>query len=376
MSIVALLRLPDYRRVWLLGGIANAMRWLEILAGTLWVFEQTGSALAVSAVVMMRALPMLLLGAMAGALAERFDRRLVLAGLQATSAVSAGLVVLLAVTGLLQPWHLMAQGLIAGLSWSGEMATRRRMAADLAPPGEIVRAIAFDTLTGSCTRALGPLLGGALFQWTGLAFAVAIACFFHLVALGLVLRIRPPPRPEGPLPPLSFAGIAEAAAFARREPRLRLVLAMTLVMNIFAFAYGAVLPAFGAVAFGVSGAAIGLLAAAEPFGALLGGLWLTLRPGRPPGPASFVLGSASFWSCCCWWRRCRPIGWRWGCCRWAAWAPRASRRCKPPSPWRRRHLPCAPACWAWSPPASAAAQQECWPWARWPMGWGQGWAWW
>jgi len=33
-----LLRLPDYRRVWLLGGIANAMRWLEILAGTLWVF--------------------------------------------------------------------------------------------------------------------------------------------------------------------------------------------------------------------------------------------------------------------------------------------------------------------------------------------------
>ena len=46
MSIVALLRLPDYRRVWLLGGIANAMRWLEILAGTLWVFEQTGSALA------------------------------------------------------------------------------------------------------------------------------------------------------------------------------------------------------------------------------------------------------------------------------------------------------------------------------------------
>lgn len=294
MSIIALLRLPDYRRVWLLGGIANAMRWLEILAGTLWVFQQTGSALAVSAVVMMRALPMLLLGAMAGALAERFDRRLVLAGLQATSALSAGSVVLLAVTGLLQPWHLMAQGLIAGLSWSGEMATRRRMAADLAPPADIVRAIAFDTLTGSCTRALGPLLGGALFQWTGLAFAVAIACFFHLVALALVLRIRPPPRPEGPLPPLSFAGIAEAAAFARREPRLRLVLALTLVMNIFAFAYGAVLPAFGAVAFGVSGAAIGLLAAAEPFGALLGGLWLTLRPGRPPGPASFVLGSASF----------------------------------------------------------------------------------
>ena len=293
MSIPGLLRLPDYRRVWLLGGIANAMRWLEILAGTLWVFEQTGSALAVSAVVMMRALPMLLLGAVAGALAERFDRRLVLAGLQATSAASAGVVVVLAVSGVLAPWHLMVQGLVAGLSWSGEMATRRRMVADLAPPEHIVRAIAFDTLTGSATRALGPMLGGALFQWTGLAVAVAIACGFHLVALGLVLRIRPVPRMSGAAP-VSFAGIAEAARFARGDPRLRLVLALTLVMNVFGFAYGAVLPAFGAVAFGVSGAAVGLLAAAEPFGALLGGLWLALRPGRAPGAASFVVGSGSF----------------------------------------------------------------------------------
>ncbi len=293
MTILGLLRLPDYRRVWLLGGIANAMRWLEILAGTLWVFQQTGSALAVSAVVMMRALPMLLLGAVAGALAERFDRRLVLAALQATSALSAGVVVALAVAGLLAPWHLMVQGLVAGLSWSGEMATRRRMAADLAPPEHIVRAIAFDTLTGSATRALGPMLGGALFQWTGLAVAVSIACVFHLVALGLALRIRPVPRAAG-VAALSFAGIAEAARFARGDPRLRLVLALTLVMNVFAFAYGAVLPAFGGVAFGVSGAAVGLLAAAEPFGALLGGLWLTLRPGRAPGAASFVVGSGSF----------------------------------------------------------------------------------
>jgi len=294
VSIAGLLRLPDYRRVWLLGGIANAMRWLEILAGTLWVFEQTGSALAVSIVVMMRAFPMLLFGAVAGALAERFDRRYVLAVLQATSALSAGLVVALAVSGLLQPWHLMAQGLVAGLSWSGEMATRRRMVADLAPPGEAVRAIAFDTLTGSMTRALGPLLGGVLFQFTGLAVAVAIACLFHLVALWLVLRITPPPRPSGPPMPASFAGIVVAARFARRDARLRLVLAMTLVMNVFGFAYAATLPAFGAEAFGVSGAAVGLLAAAEPFGALLGGLWLTLRPGRAPGAASFIAGSTGF----------------------------------------------------------------------------------
>ena len=126
-TLLRLLRTPDYRRLWMLGGIANAMRWLELLAATLWTFEMTGSALAVSAVAMVRALPMMLLGAVAGALAERLDRRRLLIALQTSSALGAGGVALLAALGWLEPWHLMLQGLLAGLAWAGEMATRRRM---------------------------------------------------------------------------------------------------------------------------------------------------------------------------------------------------------------------------------------------------------
>jgi MFS family permease len=288
-----LLATPDFRRIWLLGGIANTMRWLELLAATLWTFEATGSAFMVATVAMMRALPMLLLGAIAGALAERLDRRRLLIALQASSAIGAGLVALLAFTGLIAPWHLMVQGLLAGLAWAGEMATRRRMAADAAPPEDLVSAVALDTMTGSTTRAIGPLLGGALFQLIGLAPAAAIACTFHGLALFLAWRITPP-RPVVRAPQSAFAGIVEAARFALAEPRLRMVLGVTLIMNVFAFCYAGILPAFGAAAFGASGAAIGLLAAAEPFGALLGGLWLALRGRRDGGGLAFVLGSLAF----------------------------------------------------------------------------------
>lgn len=291
-TLSRLLRTPDYRRLWLLGGIANAMRWLELLAATLWTFEATGSALAVSAVAMMRALPMLLLGAVAGALAERMDRRRLLIALQSSSALGAGSVALLAVSGHLAPWHLMIQGLLAGLAWAGEMATRRRMAADAAPAADLVPAIALDTLTGSTTRAIGPLLGGVLFQWTGLAIATGIACALHLVALRLAVGVTPAPRRGGTGG--AFAGIAEAARLALNTPALRMVLGVTLVMNVFAFCYAAILPAFGALAFAASGAAIGLLAAAEPFGALLGGLWIALGKRTPPGTAPLVLGSGLF----------------------------------------------------------------------------------
>jgi MFS family permease len=293
-AILRLLRTPDYRRLWMLGGIANAMRWLEMLAASLWTFEATHSALAVAAVAMMRALPMLLLGALAGVLAERFDRRRLLVFLQCSSALGAGTVALLAALGWLAPWHLMGQGLVAGLAWAGEMATRRRMAADAAPPEDLVPAVALDTMTGSTTRAIGPLLGGALFQWVGLPAAAGIACAFHLVALVLVLRVTPPPKPARSAGRGTLAGIAEAARLVAVTPPLRVVILVTMVMNVFAFAYGAILPAFGAIAFAASGAAIGLLAAAEPCGALVGGLWLALGRRSPPGTAPLVAGSLVF----------------------------------------------------------------------------------
>ncbi|MCX7373130.1 MAG: MFS transporter [Alphaproteobacteria bacterium] len=286
-------RTPDYRRIWLAGGIANAMRWVEMLAASLWTYEATGSALMVSLVAMTRALPMLLLGAMAGALADRLDRRRLLLALQVSSAAGAGAVALLAATGQLAPWHLMLQGLVAGLAWAGEMATRRRMAAEAAPPDDLVQAIALDTMTGSATRAIGPILGGALFQFTGLALAAALACALHLVAFTLVRRLRPgPPQPRTRFMPL--AGIVEAIRLAASDRRLRIVLGITVVMNVFAFCYGAVLPAFGAAAFGVSGAAIGLLAAAEPLGAFLGGLWITLNRRAQPGWVPMAAGSGLF----------------------------------------------------------------------------------
>jgi len=75
---------------------------------------------------------------------------------------------------------------------------------------------------------------------------------------------------------------------------LRLVLGVTLVMNVFAFSYNSILPAFGSLAFAASSSAIGLLAAAEPFGALLGGLWIALGRRTAPGTTPLVIGSALF----------------------------------------------------------------------------------
>lgn len=77
----ALLADRDYLRLWLVGGFANAVRWLELLAAGVFAYDQTGSGLVVAAMTAARMLPMLLIGALAGAVADTLNRRtLLLAG--------------------------------------------------------------------------------------------------------------------------------------------------------------------------------------------------------------------------------------------------------------------------------------------------------
>ncbi len=80
---------PAFRRLWGAGGLTNSMRWVEMLVSGLFTYELTGSAFAVSLVLMSRALPMLLMGALAGALAESLDRKRLLMAGQAAQAVGA-----------------------------------------------------------------------------------------------------------------------------------------------------------------------------------------------------------------------------------------------------------------------------------------------
>src|SRR5215211_1919887 len=82
-QIRAVLRIRPFRRLWLVLGLSSLGDWLGLLATVLFASAQvTGSAqqgLAFGGVVVMRLLPAMLLGPLAGAFADRFDRRFTMA---------------------------------------------------------------------------------------------------------------------------------------------------------------------------------------------------------------------------------------------------------------------------------------------------------
>lgn len=289
-----LLREPDFLRLWLVGAFANAMRWLELLASGLFAFEVTGSALAVTGVVAARQLPQLLFGAFAGAVSEAVDRKLiVMLALLVPAAVSTVLATL-ATTGHLALWHIALGNLVAGTMWATEMSTRRRMVGEAAGPHRIAQAIALDSSTGAATRMIGPLLGGFAFEWLGMKGAYTVTALVQFLGAfamaGLVHHQITRRLALARIP----ADIVEGLRFARTRPVILLVFGITVVTNAFAFSYQGLVAPLGLADFHVTPGLVGLLAAGEPLGALLGGALIAMGLLRMDRRLVFAGGSALF----------------------------------------------------------------------------------
>ena len=293
-AVRELLAMPDFLRLWLVGAFANAMRWLEVLASGLFAYEVTHSALAVTGVVAARQLPQFFLGAFAGAISEAVNRKvIVMLALVGPAAIST-LLATLATTGHLELWHVAVGNLLSGIMWTTEMSTRRRMVGEVAGPHRIVQAIALDSVTAAATRMIGPLLGGFAFQWLhmkGAYTVTALVQFGGAFALAGLTHSQVTRRLALARIP---AEIQEGWIYARTNPVILLVFGITIVTNAFAFAYQGLVAPLGRGVFHVSPGLVGLLAAGEPLGALMGGLLLAGGFIRMNRQLTFAGGSSLF----------------------------------------------------------------------------------
>jgi MFS family permease len=293
----ALLSSPGFLRLWSIGGCVNTMRWFETLAAALFTLDMTGSGFAVAVVSAARTMPMFLLGAFSGVVSESLNRKQVLVVGQIITGLASGSVALLAWVGVARPWHVAVAALVAGVVWSTEMATRRRMVGECVDGPLVSRALALDTMSNSFTRLLGPICAGAIYQRLGLAGCFTIsACFYALAAVlgsGLAYRQTTRRLVLGAVP----RELAEGLRYVRRDVVISGVLLVTIAMNLLGFPYAALIAPIGRTVFGVSPMLVGVLAAAESFGAFLGGAVLTSREPRISGRILMVGGSLIFLAC-------------------------------------------------------------------------------
>src|SRR6266478_8886389 len=285
---------PSYLRLWFAGGIGNAMRWLELLVAGIFTYEVTQSAVLVALVIVARSVPMLLIGTIAGVVGEALNRKRLLVTQLFVLAVSSAVLCVLAFSGQIRVWHVALGGLVAGIVWAMELAVRRRMIGEVVAFDQIGPAVAFDSLTNSIARVLGPLAGGAVFETLGLGGAYLLSAALYLVAGFVVsgLDFRQASRK------LRFGrigiDIVEGLAVARANRVILAVILVSIIMNMFAFSYSALIAPIGLDVYRVSPILVGALAAAEPLGAIAAGIALSAGWLRLNGSRALVRGSLLF----------------------------------------------------------------------------------
>ncbi|MBX9699846.1 MAG: MFS transporter [Acetobacteraceae bacterium] len=270
-----LMALPDYRRLWTVGAIIGVVRWLETLAVALFVLAETGSAFLVTMMTLLRLLPMGLFGAHLGALADRVERRTCLAVIVGIGGLGSAGLGLLAWGGVLQVWQIGVVCFLSGFSWAADNPVRRMMLGQVVGTERMGRAMSIDVGTNNASRMVGPSIGGLVFATIGIAGAFGLSALLQAIAFAATLRIRArsgitaAPHGEGML-----ARISEGFALARRDPRLRGTLWVTIVFNVWGWPFTALVPVLARQQLGLGAEATGLLSSMDGAGAFLGAMIL------------------------------------------------------------------------------------------------------
>lgn len=266
----AMLANRDFRRLWMVGFVISAVRWLEMLAVGVFVYEQTGSAFDVALMTLLRMLPLALFGAVIGALAERVERRGALIGVVLLMLATSLTLAMLAYAGILALWHLALASFVNGIAWAADNPVRRVMIGEVVGSEQMGSAMSLDVGGNNASRMLGPILGGALLAWAGISGAFTASVLLYGLALAAAIGVshRNPltPAPVGSV----LARMAEGFVLVRREPRLIGILLVTVIYNVFGWPFTAMIPVIGKDSLDLGAGAIGVLASMDGIGAFIG----------------------------------------------------------------------------------------------------------
>jgi MFS family permease len=269
------LRRPAYRRLWSSTIVTAVGSQLTAVAVPKQIYDITGSSAWVGYAGLAGLVPMVLFALWGGAVADTVDRRKLLLVTNSGIAVTSVLFWLQAVSGLDSVAVLMvllaAQQAFFGLNSPARNASIAR----LVPAGELAAANALGSTVMQTGLVAGPLLAGALIPVIGLPELYLLDAIALCVTLWAVFRL--PALPPSASATVRRAGVREIAA-GFRYISLHKVLLLSFLADVIAMVFGmprALFPQLAAETYASygEGLALGLLFAAIPVGAVLGGLF-------------------------------------------------------------------------------------------------------
>jgi MFS family permease len=274
------LRYRNYRLFFTGQIISQTGSWMQRIALGWFILELThNNAFAVGLMALAQFLPFTLFGLFAGVLTDRLDARRLVLGTQAAQLVTASALTWIALGGFAKPWMLYTIAFLNGCVLVLDVPSRQQLTYRMVGRDVLPNAIALNSSLFNASRIFGPSLAGAIlgFAGVGVCFLVNTVSFLA-VLLGLFLmRTREFFPVEEFERPSILRGTREGIAYVRTQPRMLIVLGLTLVLSTFTFNYNVTLPVLAKVTLHGQGYVYGFLSAVFGAGALAGALFAASR---------------------------------------------------------------------------------------------------
>ncbi|MDO8362656.1 MAG: MFS transporter [Actinomycetota bacterium] len=259
--------------------ISSVGSWMQSLAVTWLIIEITNRSDQLGVAMALQFLPMLLLGAPAGLLADKVDNRRLLLATSAVSGVLAAAFGLVVATGTVTIWWIYALTFLLGLVIAVERPAMQAVLFQLVGPKLLPSAVATNSTINSVSRLIGPALAGLLIATVGVDICFAINAVSYVVVFGALLALRTSELVARPLLGRTKGRLREGFAYVRTHPEVGRPLLVMVVVGTIAYNFQTTFPSMVHFGFHRGAAAVGTVMSVSAIGSILGGIYIAgVRP--------------------------------------------------------------------------------------------------
>lgn len=244
INLSSLKDLKSFLILWSTQALSQLGSQMTSFALTLWLYEQTGSALKTATLAICSYAPYVLMSIFAGAFSDRFDKKKTMLICDLLAAISTVAVLVLYLTGSLRGWHLYAVNAVSGLMNTVQQPASEVATTLLTPKEHYQTVSGLKSLSRSVISILNPLIATAVYGLAGLNAVIAVDLVSFVIAFFALLFFIEIPQVSAEKKESLKVLVGEGIAYLKRTPMILTMILFMSGINLVSSCCDAVMPGY------------------------------------------------------------------------------------------------------------------------------------
>lgn len=266
------LSVPNYRRYFAGQVVSLSGNWMQTVAEVWLILSLTGSGFAVGLTTALQFLPIMLIGAWGGTLADRFAKRNLLMVTQALMMLPPLVLFSFTLAGGVTPAMVYALVFVRGLLIAIDNPARQAFVVEMVGSDRIVNAVSLNSVIVHSARVAGPAFAGIMIATIGVAPCFGLNAATFLVMLWALRGMNTKALNEAPAPDRESAGVMDAVRHVRATPELAVPLLLMALVGTLGLNFHVILPLLARLTFEGGPTSYAILVSAMGVGSVTGAL--------------------------------------------------------------------------------------------------------